>query len=548
MRLLGDLTLGGLGKIRNALMDPVITDPITPAESQVWYNSTEKALKFYDGTAVQVLAIGGNTAQLQGEIDAIEAAAGLNSDGSFTAPAGTNYLGSATTLKQLSVLLDTQVKANADAVVAAQGEVDALEGVVSTLQNEVDAIETGVGLNGDGTWTAPAGANFIAADATVKAALTTLDGQAKTNADNIDLKVNRAGDSLGGDLAFQGTHGITGLRAAAGPTEPVRKAEFDAAMAGLDFQPDIDGLESDFAGVAGRYIFVDGTEFVAGATGASAGDIVVVDASGNVTSVAYDVSTAGEGAITWNRAEDVFYVFSGGAWGSFGGLSGVTAGVGLVKSGNTIDVNLGAGIGQLPTDEVGIDLRANSGLWLTEDGIASSTNAAAQLSLRLDGGTLALGANGVKVADQGVTENQLSASVAGDGLTGGAGTALAVGAGTGITVTADAVAFDEAYGDGRYANKTTTESALVSLGSDIEDVDTRLSNSYFLYDGSSSSASHVVNHNLNQSYPLVQVYDSNDKQILPDEITITGANSLTVSFSSAITCKVAVMAPLSVAA
>jgi hypothetical protein len=46
----------------------------------------------------------------------------------------------------------------------------------------------------------------------------------------------------------------------------------------------------------------------------------------------------------------------------------------------------------------------------------------------------------LKVADGGITGTQLAASVAGDGLTGGAGSPLAVGAGDGISVTANAVA------------------------------------------------------------------------------------------------------------
>lgn len=62
-----------------------------------------------------------------------------------------------------------------------------------------------------------------------------------------------------------------------------------------------------------------------------------------------------------------------------------------------------------------------------------------QLALELDGSTLSKGASGVKVADAGITETQLATSVAGAGLTGGAGTALAVGTGDGIDVAANAI-------------------------------------------------------------------------------------------------------------
>ena len=57
----------------------------------------------------------------------------------------------------------------------------------------------------------------------------------------------------------------------------------------------------------------------------------------------------------------------------------------------------------------------------TFDGAAGVT-----ASINLDGSTLSVGASGLKVADAGVTETQLNASVAGTGLSGGAGTALSV--------------------------------------------------------------------------------------------------------------------------
>lgn len=150
------------------------------------------------------------------------------------------------------------------------------------------------------------------------------------------------------------------------------------------------------------------------------------------------------------------------AWIQFTGAGQVDAGVGLAKTGNTLDVNLGAGIRELPTDEVGIDIYATGGLWSTEDGSTASTGTAAQLAVKADDTTgtsvapVAVGANGVGVtvdettiehtagalglANAGVDENKLAASVAGDGLTGGAGSALDVGAGDGISVAADSVA------------------------------------------------------------------------------------------------------------
>lgn len=135
----------------------------------------------------------------------------------------------------------------------------------------------------------------------------------------------------------------------------------------------------------------------------------------------------------------------------FNGAAGIDAGVGLKKTGNTIDINLGAGIVQLPADEVGIDLYDNSGsaLILTLNGSARSVSGNAQLHLLLDlntTGKLTQGPNGLKIGSNTVSEDELSASVAGNGLVGGNGQALAVASAAGtagtigtLVITADTV-------------------------------------------------------------------------------------------------------------
>jgi hypothetical protein len=68
------------------------------------------------------------------------------------------------------------------------------------------------------------------------------------------------------------------------------------------------------------------------------------------------------------------------------------------------------------------------------------------------------GARAVRIAAAGITESHLNASVAGDGLTGGAGTPLAVGAGTGVTVTANAVSVTTPLTDGDKGDITVSSS------------------------------------------------------------------------------------------
>ena len=63
------------------------------------------------------------------------------------------------------------------------------------------------------------------------------------------------------------------------------------------------------------------------------------------------------------------------------------------------------------------------------NGIADFTfdgSAGATVTVEADGGTLSVGASGVKVADDGITATQINTSVAGTGLSGGGGSALSV--------------------------------------------------------------------------------------------------------------------------
>ena len=72
-------------------------------------------------------------------------------------------------------------------------------------------------------------------------------------------------------------------------------------------------------------------------------------------------------------------------WLQVGATASITDGVGLSFSGNVLNVNLGAGIVELPSDEVGIELHdASTGsIILTTDGTTRSTASAGKLHLLL---------------------------------------------------------------------------------------------------------------------------------------------------------------------
>jgi hypothetical protein len=281
---------------------------------------------------------------------------------------------------------------------------------------------------------------------------------------------------------------IVNLAAGTEATDAINLGQLQAAQGGMTWKQ-----EADFATTAN--ITLSGEQAVDGATVATEGMVVLVkDQTVASENGLYVVSAAG----AWTRTTDMdtgseankatVFVKSGDAWGvtqwtvnstvatigadainfvQTNALSGVTAGIGLSKDGNTMNINLGAGIVALPDDEVGIDLydALTSALILSTDGTARSEDTGAKLHLLLDlagNGKLIQSAAGLKVDTNTITEAELTASVAGAGLTGGNGTALAVVSAAG---TAAAGGDDVANWAGVGAITVTADAVGVTLGS-----------------------------------------------------------------------------------
>jgi len=249
--------------------------------------------------------------------------------------------------------------------------------------------------------------------------------------------VDVSGDAMTGNLAM-GTNKITGLGAPTADGDATNKAYVDAMQAGLSWKNAVRAatttngvLATDFA--AGQTI--DGVTLVAGdrillknQTAPAENGIYVVQASGApVRATDMDAAVEFDGAAMfvqegsvnadsgWTQQATVTTVgTSAVTFSQFSGSATYTWGDGLTLTGNTVNVNLGAGIAQLPTDEVGIDLRdtVNGALILTTDGSTRTTVTGAALHLLLDGtGGLAQTASGLKINAGSVTNAMLTNSV-----------------------------------------------------------------------------------------------------------------------------------------
>lgn len=259
----------------------------------------------------------------------------------------------------------------------------------------------------------------------------------------------------------------------------------DNALSGLDYQADVLGTEADFTTVGGRYIYVDGSKFNGDA---SVGDIVVVAAgTGDIESVAYDVSTAGPGALVWNRTANAenpngyWMRWDGTEWAQFGGLANIQTDDSLQKSANTI-------------------------------------------GLKIDGNSLVVSANGVKIGD-------LSATYA-------TVTALQTAIADFVTETQVGQQISTALAD--YSTTTQVEN-LISAAVDglateesVTALETRFNGSFYTVTTPGDVTTLEVTHNIGFRFPQVQIVEyATNELITAGSVKFDTANKLTITLGVA---------------
>lgn len=542
----GNITL--VGEIRGLKPQRLAADPSGAdlKEGLVWVNTTDKSLKWYDGAQVLTIATGG-------ALDDYLAKDGGTMTGPLVLAGNATENLEAVPLQQVTNLLT--------------GKEDSITGAASTITDTDLTVSRAVIADENGK---------IAVSAVTVAELAHLSGVTSPVQTQLDDKqddlgytpINKAGDSVSGNLNFGGTNTLKNLAAPVDPTDPVRLIDIDNLKADLDFQADVLAVQLDdtlvptedpLADAQVRYIVTDAdnlNELFGTIAGLEDGDII--QRSGEDFVVAYDVSVKGPGALVWDRGNSKFMKYDGANWTEHGGLSGVTVSAGLIKSGNTISVAFGAGVANLPTGEVGIDVAVNKGLELVDPTTGDASTASdAVLGVKV-GASLDVGAGGIIVKAAGVDATHLATSVAGLGIEGGAGTALTVKLdGTSLVKSADGLALGDISADYLKLDTASTITAQVAVPAPTADasivnklyadqgdqanadaisqLESNIDANQFVFDGTTGAAqdTYSINHNLGNKYAVVAVYDETDAQIIPDTVTLTDANNLEVTLAVA---------------
>lgn len=541
----GNITL--LGEIRGLKPQRLTADPAAAdlKPGLVWVNTTESALKWYDGAKVNRIASGDsldNYLKLEG--------------GTLTGPLVLSGNAEAALnpvpLQQLTTELAKKQ--------------DVITGAASTIDTENLAVNAILVSDADGK---------VAASAVSTATLAFLDGVTSDVQEQLDAKqakltftpVNKAGDNMTGNLTFTGSAGITIEKAPANATDVVRLIDIDNLKADLDFQADVLAVQTDGtltptdeAGLpdsAVRYIVTD-VDTLNAAFGTIAGleDGDIIERSGDGFRVAYDVSAEGPGVLVWDRNTARFIKWNGTVWNEHGGLSGVTASAGLDKNGNTIFVKFGGGT--KASADGAVTLNAGNGVALVDPTSGEASTAAdAVLALRLQAVSgLESTADGLGIADKGISAAFLG-DVVGNGLQGGAGSVIAVkAANSSIVVDASGVKLGDISASylkldsetasyvGQLAVPAPTADTSVTPKSYVDAVkaeaaaaataaNARIDGGVFVFDGTTgdSSDTYTITHNLGYKYAQVSVFDENDSLIMPDSIRLVDANSLQVTLA-----------------
>ena len=141
-----------------------------------------------------------NISGLQTELDATQAGAGLGTDGSYTANGSANYISSVTTLQAADNALDTQIKANADAIASNDSDISTLQSNVSSNDSDIATLQSNVSSNDSDIATLQSNVSSNDSD------ISTLQSNVSSNDTDISALQTKAGSlaSDGNSASFSG--------------------------------------------------------------------------------------------------------------------------------------------------------------------------------------------------------------------------------------------------------------------------------------------------------------------------------------------------------
>lgn len=530
MKINGNLEFIGGGQLINGRDENLATDPVAPVAGQRWFNTATGTYKGFDGTDVIDFGAGGSDPALGAVVTSIKGGAGLELDGTYLAPVGTNYLGGTTSLKDADSKLDTQIKANSDAVGAeVTARIAALAAEV-TARNAAILVETDARIAADAT-AADAVSDQFSTESTARLAG---DAANNTRVDGVQTEVNAIEAGVG--LGVDGTYAAPADTAYLGTTTSVVNAmvALDAAIAN----------EASIRGTADSSINAALT----------AENQARIDADNELTT-RVEALEAGGGGGNPDPEETAARIAADAAIQAELDLS--QAAVGLNSAGNYVAPTTSNYLNSTTTVMNALTT-LDTTLKTAHDDLAAETLA------RTNADTTLTDALNAEILTRTTNDNNQQAEInaveAGAGLEANGSYAAPTGsnylnaaaslkdADFKLDAQVKVVADSAAANTTAITNEVTARNTAIAsaIATEVTDRNAAIATAvgsksgFFLYTSGAAATSHTVTHNLGNKYATVTVIDDTDFVIIPNTIKYDTINQLTVTFSVATSCKVAV--------
>lgn len=461
-------------ELQNGKFQVVASDPSTGNfEGRLIYNSTEKTIKYYDGTAwkkaiVSVAAGGSASAALtinesNGSIT-ITPNLATSSNAGVMSTSDKSKLDDATADATGSKLVIRDASGNFKAATPTDSAHVATKGYVDSARSGLDVKQS------------------------VRAATTApvLLASGLENGDTVDGVVLATGNRvLVKDQSSGSENGIYVVQASGAA---VRAEDFDSSA----------------EVTAGAFTFVE-----EGTTNGDTGFVLTTN----------DTITLGTTALTFTQ---------------FSGTGQITAGDGLSKDGATLNVNVDNLSIEISSDALRIASGA-AGNGLSASVGVLSVNTAANGGLEISSDDLQIkidsGVSGLTTTSNGLA---LSASIAGDGLTftNGVLSRNVIDLAQGSDDTTGTLPIDQG-GTGQTSASAARDALALTSSSGANTSTPTLARIANRVIGDGTNTSYTVTHNFNTRAVMVQVYDSSNYDTVIADVVRTTADSVTVSFSVA---------------
>jgi hypothetical protein len=324
-------------ELQNAVIQNLAADPSTPVAGQVYYNTVANEMRIYNGVAFEAIGLNGVTAD----------AAELNIlDGATLTTTELNYVDGVTS--------------------GIQGQIDLKAPLASPTFTGTVSLDTGVSVVFEGATANAFETTLSVVDPTADRAIA-LPNASGTAA----LVENKLHDfALATASVDLNNQKITNLTDPTNPQDAANKRYVDSAVVGIDWKPSVRAATTAAVTLATAFENGDTLDGVTLATGnrilvkdqadGTENGIYVVEASGAPTR-ATDADTAAEITASFAvfveegtvNADSGYTLTNNGAvtigttaltFTQFTGLGQITAGNGLTKTANTLDVIAGLGI------------------------------------------------------------------------------------------------------------------------------------------------------------------------------------------------------------